>query len=128
MPIPRIKRQSATDPGGRRPEQAVSLWQFVRQETNENYYGLFVIGSLSGISSALLLCIINIGAETADMGYVNFRFFMLFLIGMAIFVYCKRHVMNECSRIFGKVTNSIYLRQVDKLSRANMQDLEKMVQ
>jgi putative pyoverdin transport system ATP-binding/permease protein len=126
MPIPRIKRQSATDPGGRRPEQAVSLWQFVRQETNENYYGLFAIGSLSGISSALLLVIINIGAETADMGYVNFRFFMLFLIGMALFVYCKRHVMNECSRIFGKVTNTIYLRQVDKLSRANMQDLEKM--
>jgi putative ATP-binding cassette transporter len=127
MPIPRIKRQLATDShGGARADQPISLLQFVRQETNENYYGLFAIGSLSGISSAILLVIINVGAETADMGYVNFRIFMLFLIGMAIFVYCKRHVMNECSRIFGKVTNTIYLRQIDKLSRANMQDLEKM--
>ena len=127
MPIPRIKRQLATDShGGARADKPISLLQFVQQETNENYYGLFAIGSLSGISSAILLVIINAGAETADMGYVNFRLFMLFLLGMALFVYCKRHVMNECSRIFGKVTNTIYLRQIDKLSRANMQDLEKM--
>ena len=126
MPIPRIKRQSATDSHGNGQGKPISLLEFVRRETQENYYGLFAIGSVSGITSAALLAIINAGAETADMGYVNFRIFMLFLTALALFVYCKRYVMNQCSMIFGKVTNGIYLRQVDKLRRANMQDLEKM--
>ena len=103
-----------------------NLFQCIRQETESQFLRIFVIGSISGISSAALLAIINIGAETANMGYVNFRIFLLFLIGMALFFYSKRHVMNESRIIFEKLTSRICQRQIDKLRHAHMQDLENM--
>jgi putative pyoverdin transport system ATP-binding/permease protein len=105
-----------------------NLFRCISQETENQFWGLFMIGSVSGISSAALLAIINIGAETANMGYVNFRIFLLFLIGMALFFYSKRHVMNQSRIIFENLTSKICKRQIDKLRHAHMQDLEKMGQ
>ena len=67
MPIPRTRKNSATSSSDNNAVESISLIQFVRQETEEHFVGLFVIGSISGISSAILLALINIGAATADL-------------------------------------------------------------
>ena len=128
MPIIRPRRQSDPETSDtRRLTRATSLLDFVRRETDSSgYYGLFFIGSVSGISSAALLAIINIGAETANQGYVNLHVFLMFLVGMALFIYCKRFVMDRCSAIFGQATNRIKLRLVDKLRHGDYQSVETM--
>jgi len=133
MPIPIFRKTSTptTSQGGGDGSSSSSpkptnLFQCIKQETESQFLRIFVIGSVSGISSAALLVIINIGAGTANMGYVNFRIFMLFLIGMALFFYSKRHVLNEARVIFERLTSRICQRQIDKLRHADMQDLENM--
>ena len=133
MPVPIFRKTSTAIPLQDGADNATgpsskptNLFQCIKQETDSQFLNIMVIGAISGISSAALLAIINIGAGTANMGYVNFRIFLLFLIGMALFFYSKRYVMNRSRVIFEHLTNKICRRQIDKLRHSHMQELENM--
>lgn len=133
MPIPIFRKNSApatgrsTLPGaGSASSRPTNVLECLKAESDRPFMGLIIIGSISGISSAALLAIINLGASTADMGIVSFRLFLMFLIGLALFIYSKRYVMNASRTVFENVASRICQREIDKLRHARLEDMEAL--
>jgi putative ATP-binding cassette transporter len=86
-----------------------------------------VITSLvSGLANAAILAIINQAAQSASYTTVNTRYFVLFVLAMALYIGCLRFSSREMSHVMIDVVHRIRLRVTDKVQSSELLVLDRI--
>jgi putative pyoverdin transport system ATP-binding/permease protein len=87
---------------------------------------IFITSAVSGFANASILAIINLAAQTADVGSLNLQYFVMFVIAMALYIICLRFSSREMSRVMIDVVHRIRLRVADKVQSSELLALERI--
>jgi len=79
---------------------------------------------LSGLANGLLLAIINVGAEMASNQQSETRFFFLYLIAFALFVYTLRYALSQAIIAVEDVIRKVRVRVVNKIRSSELLFIE----
>jgi putative ATP-binding cassette transporter len=100
----------------------------VRRESRQPLLPLLLVAGLAGLANALLLAIVNTSAYTALLPSANTRYFVLFLLMLLLYALAQRFVMVRSSEVLEEVLNSLRLRLLEKLRRADLVAVESFGQ
>lgn len=87
---------------------------------------IIVTSAVSGFANAAILAIINQAARTAGYNTINLRYFVMFLIAMALYIICLRISSREMSRVMIDVVHRIRLRITEKVQQSELPVLERI--
>ncbi len=104
----------------------MNLLHLIKKETNVPHRTIFTMASISGMSNAGILAIINSAAGSASQEDTNFRLLVLFIIAMLAFIYTQRFIFNETTGIIEGVVSSLRSRITDKIRRSNLLTIEHL--
>lgn len=112
------------DTGTAPPDDAMTLWELVRDEARPDRNGIVSMAVLSGLCNAGLLAIINDGAQTASYQELNARYLGLFTITISLYILAQRYIFGRSSEIFERVVERVRIRLSDKVRHAELIALE----
>ncbi len=81
---------------------------------------------LSGFANALVLAVINSAAATAGNSYQSFRYLLLFILTVTIYIRAQSYLMVRSAYVVEGVLYSIRLRFIDLIRRADVLPLERI--
>jgi putative ATP-binding cassette transporter len=87
---------------------------------------LLILTLVSGIAQGALLGIINSAAAAASFGSLNFRFFVLFAVTIAIFIVAKQRVLAQSCTMTEEVIARLRIRISNKLRHSNLTVVERI--
>ena len=87
---------------------------------------IIVTSAVSGFANAAILAIINAAAKRASTNTLNIRYFLMFLVAMALYIICLRFSSREMSRVMIEVVHRIRLRVTDKVQASELLVLEQI--
>src|SRR5690242_16518021 len=85
-----------------------------------------ILATLSGISNAAVLAIINEAAENVKSKQANIYFLVLFLIAIALYVYTQKHLMVDICRRFEGMVHQVRVRLVERARHAELLEIERI--
>ncbi|QEP43911.1 cyclic peptide export ABC transporter [Ectothiorhodospiraceae bacterium BW-2] len=100
------------------------LFQFYNQESNAPKGKIWFMASVSGISNAILLSIINIAAAQISNQALEVRFFIIYLAALILFIYAQRYALTETTIAVEELIRNVRLRLVNKLRHAELRFIE----
>jgi putative ATP-binding cassette transporter len=103
----------------------MTVLDLVRRESRVSLRGLGALAILSGLSSALILVIVTSAAQEPAQRS-GFRFFLLFLLALAINVITQRGVFTTASRTVEESLERVRNRLADLIRHADLQSYEKL--
>ncbi|HEX6642427.1 MAG TPA: cyclic peptide export ABC transporter [Thermoanaerobaculia bacterium] len=104
----------------------MKLIALLRQESTVSLRRLCVLAALAGLSSALVLPIINTAARLASHRESSFRLLLLFLLIVTIYAISQRVFMVEAIAEVEVVLDRVRTRLVDKIRRCDLGPLEEI--
>ena len=87
---------------------------------------IVVTSAVSGFANAAILAIINQAARTAGYDNLNLRFFLMFVVAMALYILCLRYSSREMSRLMIDVVHRIRIRVTAKVQTSELAILESI--
>ncbi|MCB0564422.1 MAG: cyclic peptide export ABC transporter [Lewinellaceae bacterium] len=103
----------------------MKVFTLLKQEINPIPYRLIVFGLVSGLSSALLISVVNSAAETISNNESNGYHLIVYTLGLGVFFFTKRYTLDRSSEIVELVANRIRYRLADKIRLTELTTLEK---
>lgn len=100
------------------------LLSLLQREINEPIRPLLIFVTISGLANALLIGIINTAAEYVSNSEVNHTFFLLFILGVSVFLFAKKYVLDKSSAIVETVMHQLRHRLVNKIRHTELSTLE----
>lgn len=85
---------------------------------------IVVTSAVSGFANAAILAIINQAARTAGVNNLNLRYFLMFVVAMALYIVCLRYSSREMSRLMIEVVHRIRIRVTGKVQSSELAILE----
>jgi len=85
---------------------------------------IVVTTAVSGFANAAILAIINEAAKTATHNTLNLRYFLMFIVAMALYVICLRVSSAEMNRVMIDLVHRMRLRVSDKIQNSELSALE----
>jgi putative ATP-binding cassette transporter len=104
----------------------MELLRLVKQESASFRRDILVTASLSGLASAAVLAIINDASQTASYEGLNFRYLLMFVIAVTLYVICLRYTFDRTTKIFESIIENIRTRISDKIRRSDLNVLENI--
>jgi len=98
--------------------------QLLRQEIKEPLVPLFVFVAITGISNAALLSIINTGAAFVSNETASDHLFILFLLGLGLFIGSKKFISYKSIELVELVLDKIRYRIANKIRHTELATLE----
>ncbi|TGO03773.1 hypothetical protein PN36_00325 [Candidatus Thiomargarita nelsonii] len=86
---------------------------------------IMLMGALSGLANGLILAIINVAAEQVSHKSAEAKFFLLFLIAFALFIYTQRYALSQATIAVEELILQIRVRIADKIRRSELRFLEE---
>jgi putative ATP-binding cassette transporter len=102
------------------------LLQLIRQEIQTSLPKLLVMAVLAGISNALIIGVINIGAEAASRGQVSLSAAMLFILALLIYLQSQRYILATTTIEVEAAIHRIRLRLMDHVRHSELLPLESI--
>jgi len=87
---------------------------------------IIVTSAISGFANAAILAIINQAARTASYETTSIRYFLMFVLAMALYIICLRVSSREMSRVMIDVVHRLRLRVADKVQHSELLVLERI--
>jgi len=100
--------------------------QLLRQEVKEPIAPLLFFSTLIGIANAILLAVINKGAESVSNAELSYYTAGLFIICLGIFIGIKKYVTEKLVTLVEVIMNQIRCRIADKVRRTELNLIEKV--
>ena len=106
----------------------MTLLDLIQRETAGSRRRILIVATLSGISNAALLAILNkaIGATSSDGQ--SLRYLVMFAIAFALYAICFRKTFNLVSEVLEEIVAQLRVRIADKIRRAELSSLETVDQ
>jgi putative pyoverdin transport system ATP-binding/permease protein len=102
----------------------VNILEFFEKESDAPKAWIMFMAILSGIANGLLLAIINVAAEMASNQHSEARFFFLYLIAFALFVYTLRYALSQATIAVEDVIRKVRVRVVNKIRSSELHFIE----
>lgn len=81
---------------------------------------MFIAIAISGLANAAILAIINAAAQTASYDTLNFRYLLMFVVVISLYIFCLRYTMEKTVVIFEDVLKSVRDRIADKIRHSDL--------
>ena len=104
----------------------MKLLELLRRESTVSLRGLLVTSALAGLSSALVLPIINTAARLASHREGSFRLLILFMLIVTIYSISQRYFMIRAIAEVERVLDRLRVRMADKIRRCDLAPLEQI--
>lgn len=104
----------------------MELFFLFKREIKEPLRPLLLFLFISGISSTLLISVINNAAEFVSNSEVNNRSAFLFLFGVSAYLFSKKYVMDRASFLVESTVCRLRNRITDKIRHTELDTLEKI--
>ena len=102
----------------------MELFWLLKREIEEPLKPLLIFLLLSGITNGLLIGIINNAAEYVSNSEINGESFLLFSLGVLIFLISKKYVLDRSSLIVESAICRLRMRIADKIRHTELATLE----
>lgn len=102
------------------------LITFIEQETPESYRQITLMASLSGLANSLLLGIVNHAAETVARHEDLLRYFLLYMISFALFLYTQWFSFDRAIQAIENGVCNVRNRLAEKMQWVDLAFYEKM--
>ena len=96
----------------------------VTRESEGARQKIVITTAVSGIANAAILAIINQAAKTATHNTLNLRYFLMFIVAMALYIIGLRFSSREMNRIMIDLVHRMRLRVTDKVQSSELTVLE----
>ncbi|CAK0767352.1 Cyclic peptide export ABC transporter [Gammaproteobacteria bacterium] len=100
------------------------LINFYLNESNAPKGKIWFMASISGISNAILLAIINFAATQISNKALEERFFVMYLVGLLLFIYAQRYALTQATVAVEELIKKIRLRLVNKIRNVELRFIE----
>src|SRR5262245_1896029 len=102
----------------------MKILHLLRQESTGILRDILIAASLAGLSSTATLAIINSASQTAAYDNLNFRYLVMFLLTVSLYVVCLRYTFDRTTQIFESIIERMRTRISDKIRRADLKVLD----
>lgn len=102
----------------------MTLLELLRQEAGPERSRILVTATAAGVSNTLLLSSINAVARAPDTGDVRALF--MYTLAVAVYIACARYTSHRTTRLIEAALHRIKLRVADKITRAELDTLERV--
>jgi putative ATP-binding cassette transporter len=89
-------------------------------ETNASFKKIAVLGIISGLSSSIMLAVLNKAAGEVHSGDMNIRGFLLFSIALMISSYTKKISVDRTQSIVQNILRGVRIRLADKIRKSSL--------
>ncbi len=100
------------------------LIDFYINESDAPKGKIWLMASISGTANAILLAIINVAASQISNRALEDRFFVMYLVGLLLFIYAQRYALTETMVAVEDLIRKIRLRLVNKIRNAELRFVE----
>jgi putative pyoverdin transport system ATP-binding/permease protein len=102
------------------------LFDFFAKRSSTSLPRLFWAASLSGLTSALILYILNTGASHAAQGAALAQLLFMFVVAELIFVFCQRYLLLTSLRETEKVLHLYRQQQIERVRHCDLDVFERI--
>src|SRR5215831_18467770 len=128
--VPPLCRKSRCERRSRRiafPQSSkMQLLELLRKESTSLRRDIVLAASLSGLSSAAVLAIINDAARTASSSSLNLRYLVMFVIAVSLYIVCLRYTFDSTTRLLENIIENIRTRIADKIRHSELNVLDNL--
>jgi putative ATP-binding cassette transporter len=104
----------------------VRLVELVVKESEGRRRAIIATAAISGMANAAILAIINQAAQSASYDNLNFRYLMMFILAMVLYILCQRLTTKDMVRITTGLVQTMRIRLADKIQNAELEVLDKI--
>jgi len=98
----------------------MDLYRFLIERSRSSQRAVLALVLISGLSSGLMLGVVNAAAEMASNGKVELRIVVMFAAALALFVVSKRKSMSDASVAAERAIRDIRVAMAEKLRRSEL--------
>ena len=103
-----------------------TLLELVKTESEGFRQEIIITSMVSGLANAAVLAVINEASQTAAYNNLNFRYLMMFIVAMNLYVIGERLSSKRMIRITAEVVQNIRVRLADKIQNSELTVLERI--
>lgn len=107
-------------------DNSMNFFNFLKKESDKPFLKLLLITSLSGLSSAGVLAIINAAAKNVSTNSISIGYFVMFVATVGIFVTSQKFILTSGILIVEEILHTIRLRLSDKIRRTDLMKIEQI--
>lgn len=104
----------------------MDVFTLLKRDIEEPLRPLVIILIISGLSSALLMGVVNAAAESVSNQELNKWYFALFVCIFALIVSSKRYVLDKSSTLVESILYKVRVRITNKIRHTELSTLEKL--
>jgi putative pyoverdin transport system ATP-binding/permease protein len=104
----------------------LGVLDFLTQETGPIDRKLLLLTAASGTANALILAVVNASVGSMSGIGPQWRYFALFVLSLALFVYSLRYVLSESDRLAEQAIRNVRVRLADKIRRCDLFAVESI--
>ncbi|MBF0551244.1 MAG: hypothetical protein HQK60_11980, partial [Deltaproteobacteria bacterium] len=96
----------------------------MRKESNFGGLRVLAVATIAGLAQGLVMVVINGAANNFPEGGLNFRYFLLFVMCIAAFIYTKKYSLGHSVELVQQVIFNTRIRISDKIRRCSLISFE----
>lgn len=104
----------------------MKVFNLLRNESGFSMLRLVIVGTISGISSAILLVIINAASENDTTGEDNTWLFLACVVCVLLYLFTERYVLRVSTKQVQGLVGKIRTRIVNKIRHSELQLVEEL--
>lgn len=104
----------------------MQLLELLKDEAKSSKAKILLNAMLSGMANGMLIVVINGAAENYAKGEWNFRYLLMFILCISIFIITKKEALNETSLLIQHAIYSMRLRLIEKVKNSNLRSIEEV--
>jgi putative pyoverdin transport system ATP-binding/permease protein len=96
----------------------IELIRFLKKESNQTGYRIWVASLLAGISNGYVIVVINNASQ--NYAALNFRYLLLFVLSVIVLALTRKYTLYQTSAIARAALTKTNVRIADKIRRSNL--------
>src|SRR4051812_34735674 len=100
------------------------LLQLIRQEVQSSLRKLMVMAALAGLSNAIIIAVINVGAEAAAEDRASFGGALIFIIALLIYQKTQHYILATTTIEVEAAIHRVRLRMMERVRHSELLPLE----
>ncbi len=104
----------------------MTIFHFLKKESDRPLRKLILLTALSGMSSAGVLAVINLAAQSKTPNTINISYILMFVAVVGIFITSQKFILVEGVTIVEDILNNVRIRLSDKIRRTDLLNVEQI--
>ena len=96
----------------------IELIRFLRKESNQTGYRIWIASLLAGVSNGFVIVVINNASQ--NYAELNFRYLLLFVLSVILLALTRKYTLYQTSAIARAALTKTNVRIADKIRRSNL--------